>query len=121
MHRKFNRGFSAGIFILVVLAVLISFSADAWPKDYRMTLTVLTDKNDELVHIFMITEREMRKLKEDPRNAIKDYLIEVRKKYANDIGYRHEIYGDNNYKMVVIRKYSFEIRDKSSGRSVFRK
>ena len=86
-----------------------------------MTITVTTDKNDELEEIFMLTEREMRALKEDPRNQIKPYLIEIRKKYADEIGYRHEIYGDNNYKMVVIVRYKFDIRDKSSGRILVKK
>ena len=121
MYRKFNNSLTAGVLLLVVLAVLVSVSAQAWPKNYRMTLTVLTDKNDELVQIFMITEREVRDLKEDSRNAIKPYLIKARKKYASDIGYRHEIYGDNNYKMVIVSQYTFEIRDKSSGRLVFEK
>ena len=108
--------------IWVFLITAISLSAVyAWPKDYLMELTIITDKQEEFVHIEELTERQVRDLRQDLRSSIKSYLVEARKKYADEIGYRHEIYGDENYKMVVIDSYKIIVKDKSTGRIVFRK
>jgi hypothetical protein len=108
-------------FILSVFLSLALSVAYAWPKDHLMELTIITDKQEEFVHIVELTERQVRDLRQDLRSAIKPYLVEARKKYADEIGYRHEIYGDENYKMVVIDSYKLIVKDKSSGRIVLRK
>lgn len=74
-----------------------------------------------MVHLVELDDRQFNKLKSDPNNAIKEYLVDARRKYADEIGYRKEIYGEENYKMVVIVKYSFTVKDKSSGRILLKK
>lgn len=106
--------------ITLLLAVLVSFAAvvsvQALSKDFVLELTIITDKEEEFVLILELNDREFRNLKNDPGYEIKPYLIEARKKYADEIGYRREIYGNENFKMVVISKFSFVVKDKSSGR-----
>jgi hypothetical protein len=93
----------------------------AWSKDYLLELTIVTDKQEEFVDLIELDDRQFRNLRNDINNEIKSYLVEARKKYADEIGYRKEIYGEENYKMVVIAKYSFIVKEKSSGRILLRK
>lgn len=110
---------------LAIWAILIAAASlstvYAWPKDYLMELTIVTDKQEEFVHVVELTERQVRDLRQDLRSSIKSYLVEARKKYADEIGYRHEIYGDENYKMVVINSYKVIVKDKSTGRIILTK
>jgi hypothetical protein len=108
------------VFALAICS-LFSSSVFGWSKDYLLELTIITDKQEEFVDIQELTERQMRAIKQDPNSGIKDYLLAARKKYADEIGYRKEIYGEENYKMVVITRYKFIVRDKSSGRILVKK
>ncbi len=120
----FNTGSKLNLLILVfLLAICSSFfsSVFAWSKDYILELTIVTDKQEEFVDVQELTERQMQAIKRDPTSGIKEYLLATRKKYADEIGYRKEIYGEENYKMVVITRYKFIVRDKSTGRVIVRK
>lgn len=68
-----------------------------------------------------LDERAFKKIKNDPYTGIQPYLLEARKKCAEEAGYRKEIYGEENYKMVSIQSYSFVVRDITQGRVVFKK
>ncbi|MFZ5952189.1 MAG: hypothetical protein ACOYXC_15900 [Candidatus Rifleibacteriota bacterium] len=111
---------------LIVLAVIvlvagIVISASAWSKDYLLELTITTDKQEEYVFLAELDDRQYRNLRNDSNNEIKNYLVDAQRKYADEIGYRKEIYGDENYKMVVIVRYDFIIKEKSSGRILLKK
>lgn len=106
---------------VVVLVAGLVISASAWSKDYLLELTIITDKQEDFVYLAELDERQFRDLRNDSNNVIKDYLVEARRKYADEIGYRKEIYGDENYKMVVITSYKFLVKDKSSGRILLKK
>ena len=107
--------------IVVVLVAGLVISASAWSKDYLLELTIVTDKQEEYVFLEELDERQFRDLRNDASNEIKDYLITARRKYADEIGYRKEIYGEENYKMVLVTSYSFIVKDKSSGRILLKK
>lgn len=113
-----NSFIAVAAFLLVISMVLSVF---AWSKDYLLELTIVTDKQEEFVYLVEFDDRQLSKLKNDANNEIKPYLVEARRKYADDIGYRKEIYGEENYKMVNISKYSFIVKDKSSGRILLSK
>lgn len=109
-------------FLLAILAVFVALvTAQAWTRDYVLELTIITDKEEEFVQYIELGEKELRNLRNDPGNEIKVYLVEARKKYADEIGYRREIYGAENYKMVVISHYRFVVKEKSSGRVLLSK
>ncbi len=111
--------------ITLLLAVLVSFAAvvsvQAWNRDFLLEIIIITDKDEEIVHVAELTDREYRNLRNDSGREIQHYLTEARRVYADRIGYRREIYGDENYKMVVIAKFSFVVKDKSSGRILLSK
>jgi hypothetical protein len=107
--------------LLLVILILSVSNVMAWPKDYVLELTIITDKQEEFVSIIELDDRQFRDLKNDTNFEIKPYLVQARKDYADEIGYRKEIYGEDNYKMVNIVKYSFVVRDKSSGRVLLKK
>lgn len=106
--------------ITLLMAVLASFAAvvsvQAWNRDFLLELTMITDKDEEIVHVVELTDREFRNLRNDTGREIQNYLTEARRAYADRIGYRREIYGDENFKMVVIASHKFVVKDKSSGR-----
>ena len=110
---------------VVVLAILAIFAflvaANAFSKDYVLELTIVTDRQEEFTQYIELNDREFRNLRNDPTGEIKSFLLEARKKYADEIGYRKEIYGAENYKMVVISSYSFVVKEKSSGRVLLSK
>ncbi len=110
---------------VVVLAILAIFAflvaAHAFSKDYVLELTIVTDRQEEFTQYIELNDREFRNLRNDPTGEIKSFLLEARKKYADEIGYRKEIYGAENYKMVVISSYSFVVKEKSSGRVLLSK
>ncbi len=96
----------------------VSFSL---PKDYRLELTILTDKHEEFVFVAELDSREFRRLESNPTSEIQPWLVQARREYATKIGYRVEIYGTENYKMVVIVKSSFVVREVGTGRVVLKK
>lgn len=110
---------------VVVLAILAVFAllvaAQAFSKDYVLELTIVTDRQEEFIQYIELNDREFRNLRSDPNGEIKRFLLEARKKYADEIGYRKEIYGAENYKMVVISSYTFVVKEKSSGRVLLSK
>ncbi len=107
---------------LALAACLFTFGvAQAWNRDYVLELTLYTDKEDRFDLYADLNDREYRNLRNDSQNEIKPYLVEARRKYAEEVGYRREIYGESNYKMVSITRYSFLIKDKSSGRILLSK
>jgi len=117
-HNLYRRSVVA-LAILAVFALLVT--AHAWSKDYVLELTVVTDRQEEFVQYIELTDKEYRNLRNDPGSEIKPYLLAARKKYADEIGYRKEIYGAENYKMVVFSSYSFVVKEKSSGRVLLSK
>jgi hypothetical protein len=107
---------------MAVMAVFVALvTAQAWNKDFVLELTIVTDKQEEYVQYIELNDKELRNLRNDPGNEIKPYLVEARRKYADEIGYRKEIYGSENYKMVVISSYRFVVKEKSSGRVLLSK
>lgn len=112
------------ILLLGVPLVLLALSRSmlySFSKAYRLELTVITDKADEYVFVTELDEREFKKLENNPSQEILPYLIQARKDYADKIGYRKEIYGAENYKMVTIRHNSFVVREIISGRVIIKK
>jgi|GEM_PF-2260502 len=111
-ERKYNSRVKRYPVIITLFAFFIVFLAMVSAKiiAYRMTLTVITDKAEEFILEAELDEREFSAIKNDPNQGIQTFLVQARKEYADKIGYRKEIYGEENYKMVVIRKYSFVIR-----------
>lgn len=107
--------------LVLTLVIGLVISASAWSKDYLLELTVITDKQEEFVFVSELDERQFRNIRNDANNEIKNYLVDARRKYADEIGYRKEIYGEENYKMVVITSYKFVVKDKSSGRILLKK
>jgi hypothetical protein len=103
------------------LAVGVVVSVHAWSKDYLMELTITTDKQDEFVFLEELDERQFRDLRNNTNFEVKKYLVLARRKYADEIGYRKEIYGKENYKMVVISSYKLIVKDKSTGRILLKK
>lgn len=105
--------------------VLASFAAlvsvQALNKDFVLELTIITDKDEEFVQIIELNDREFSNLRNDTNRGIQSYLVEARRKYADESGYRREIYGAENFKMVVIKSFSFIVKDKSSGRILLKK
>ncbi len=123
LKRMFNSNFYRMVIAsLAVLAVFMALvSAQAWSRDFVLELTIMTDRHEEFVQYFDLTDREYRNLRNDSGNEIKAYLVEARKKYADEIGYRKEIYGSENYKMVVIDSFRYIVKEKSSGRVLLSK
>jgi len=118
-NSNFYRMVIASLAVLAVFMALVS--AQAWSRDFVLELTIMTDRHEEFVQYFDLTDREYRNLRNDSGNEIKAYLVEARKKYADEIGYRKEIYGSENYKMVVIDSFRYIVKEKSSGRVLLSK
>ncbi|MDD2623205.1 MAG: hypothetical protein BWY02_01233 [bacterium ADurb.Bin157] len=120
MKRKLYLSIAALFFI----AVLVFFIPCSGGQAYAITgekvleLIITTDKGDGYTYYAELSDRDFRKLKNDLMNEIKPYLIDARKECAREMGYREEIYGEENYKMVIITKYSIVIRDQSNGRTI---
>ena len=110
-----------GILLTVVAILLAIVTVEARSKDFLLELTVTTDKQEEFTQYIELDDKEFRNLRNDPNNEIKEYLVEARRKYADEIGYRKEIYGAENYKMVVIASYRYIVKEKSSGRVLLSK
>jgi len=94
--------------------------ADAEQLMYRLSLTIYTDKEPYLLEV-EIGPRDFRAIESDPTNGIQSFVLQARRECAEHAGYRKEIYGEENFKMVSVRKYSFVIRDLSQGRVVLKK
>lgn len=104
------------------MAVFVALvAAQAWNKDFVLELTIVTDKQEEFVQYIELNDKEFRNLSNNPGNEIKSYLVDARRKYAEETGYRKDIYGAENYKMVVISSYRFIVKEKSSGRVLLSK
>ncbi|MDD2998674.1 MAG: hypothetical protein EOM80_18700 [Erysipelotrichia bacterium] len=107
---------------LAILGVFFALvSVQARSKDYVLELTVYTDRSESYVLYVDLDDRELTRLRNDSANEIKLYLVRARREYADEIGYRSEIYGEENYKMVVIKRYIFIVKEKSSGRILLSK
>lgn len=115
MHRRSLALLS--FFFLIAGAML----ASGWAKEYRLELTVRTDRSDEYVLLVELDARQLKKFENDSYSEVQQYLVQARREYAHNIGYRTEIYGNDNYKMVKVITYSFVIREISSGRVVLKK
>ena len=110
------------MFLLLSLALVGPVTKlEAGVTTHRLSLTILTDKADEFVLLVDLDARAFSRLENDPTSAIQPYLLQARKEYAERIGYRREIYGEENYKMVTIRRYSFVVRDVSQDRVVLKR
>ena len=110
-----------GILLTVVAILLAIVTVEARSKDFLLELTITTDKQEEFTQYIELDDKELRNLRNDPNNEIKEYLVDARRKYADEIGYRKEIYGAENYKMVVIASYRYIVKEKSSGRVLLSK
>ncbi|MDD3000476.1 MAG: hypothetical protein PHF29_01840 [Candidatus Riflebacteria bacterium] len=109
------------LFVITVSAFLMPYSGGqvyAINGEKVLELIITTDKGDGYTYYAELSDRDFRKLKNDLINEIKPYLVEARKECAREMGYREEIYGEENYKMVIIAKYSIVIRDQSNGRTI---
>lgn len=94
--------------------------ADAEQLMYRLSLTIYTDKEPYVLEV-EIGPRDFRKIESDPTNGIQPFVLQARRECAEHAGYRKEIYGEENFKMVSVRKYTFIVRDLSQGRVVLKK
>ena len=117
-----NINFYKGSVLLALAVTLLALvTLQARNSDYVLELTIVTDRQESFELYVELNDRELNKLRNNPSIEIKPYLVEARRKYADDIGYRREIYGEENYKMVVITSFSFVVKDKSSGRILLSK
>ena len=90
------------VFILVAPLLLIAmsrFSVLSFSKNYRLELTKLTDKHEEYVFVTELDDREFKRLEENLTQEILVYKIQARRDFAMKIGYRKEIYGEENYNL----------------------
>lgn len=108
---------------VIILTLYLGFASTppVFASETILELTITTDKGDGYTYYAELSDREFRKLKNDLINEIKPHLIEARKECAREMGYREEIYGEENYKMVIIAKYSLAIRNRSNGRVLLSK
>ncbi|KAF1082075.1 MAG: hypothetical protein GQF41_1715 [Candidatus Rifleibacterium amylolyticum] len=120
MLRNFTL-FRSTLWLILAISLLALAGAQAWNRDYVLELSIFTDRGDKFDIYVDLTERDFRNLRNDTNNEIQPYLIEARRQYAEDIGYKSVIYGEENYKMVAVKSYSFVIKDKSSGRVLLSK
>jgi hypothetical protein len=106
-------------FILIcILAFLSLMIGPIWANGTTLELIILTDKSDSYTYYAELSDRELRNLQNNTVNEIQLYLIEARKECAREMGYPEEVYGKDNYKMVVVTKYSMVVRDRSNGRVI---
>jgi hypothetical protein len=105
----------------IILAIALLLPLWAGITTHRLSLTILTDKDDEFVLLADLDSRAFSRIENDPTTGIQPFLLQARRDYAEKIGYRRDIYGEENYKMVVIRKYSFVVRDVSRDQVVLKR
>ena len=111
-----------GLFlVLSALCDVYCLPLPAAQFSYNLELRIMTDKNEEFVYQCGLDDRSFRKISENVHEGIQPYLLEARKAMAERAGYRVEIYGAENYKMVLIQKYSLVIREIAQSRIVFEK
>ena len=108
------------VFLLGVFQFATFQTTQAGNAAYRMTLTIWAG-GDEFPFLVELDERQFSKIENDPSGGIQSYLVQARRAYAEKVGYRKEIYGEENYKMVTIGRYTIIIRDISQDRIVFKK
>ena len=115
-------GMRKTVYLLSAFLLLASlFAASAKMVSYKLELRITTDRYEEYPFEIGIDDREYRRITENVHTGIQPFLLEARKAIADRAGYRVEIYGADNYKMVVVRSYVVIIRDLSQGRVVFSK
>jgi hypothetical protein len=112
-----RRAAAIAVFLLAAAGLMVG----AWSKDYRLELTVVTDKQEDYLLVVDLDQREFKRLENDPHTEIATYLLQARRTYADQIGYRREIYGEENYKMVKVVSYDFVVKDIGRGNVVLRK
>jgi len=112
---------SAAGLAAVLTALYLLFPLWAGITTHRLFLTIITDKEDEYVLIVDLDARGFSRLENDPTTGILPHLLQARREYAEKIGYRRDIYGEENVKMVLIRKYSFVVRDISRDRVILKR
>jgi len=120
MLRNFTL-FRSTLWLALAISLLAFVAVQAWNSDYVLELSIFTDRGDKFDIYVDLAEREFRNLRNDTNNEIQPYLIEARRQYAEDIGYKSVIYGEENYKMIAVKRYSFVVKDKSSGRVLLSK
>ncbi len=104
--------------VLLFSAYLVAVAGSA---AYRLELTMLTDRDDEFVFIVELDDRQFSRLKNNPSEEMQPFLVAAKREYAQKAGFRREMYGDENYKMVTIQRYSYVVKESFSGRVVLRK
>ncbi|MBF0410827.1 MAG: hypothetical protein HQM10_26005 [Candidatus Riflebacteria bacterium] len=109
------------IFFALALSLFVVTVTQAKFVSYRLNLTIYTDKGEEYVLSSGLTDREYRSISEDPSRGIRQFVELAMREYAEKVGFRKEIYGEDNYKMVSVKTYTFTITDISQGRVVFQK
>ncbi|PKL45845.1 MAG: hypothetical protein CVV41_02240 [Candidatus Riflebacteria bacterium HGW-Riflebacteria-1] len=113
--------FKSTLWLALAVSLLALVAVQAWNRDFVLELTIFTDKDDRFELYVDLTDREYRNLRNDSGNEIEKYLVDARRKYAEEIGYRRDIYGEENYKMVSIQRFTYVVKDKSSGRILLSK
>ncbi len=108
-------------FVLALAVAALFSSLWAGPMAYRLQLTILTDKGEEYVYFAEIDERQFTKIENAPSIEIRPFIDQARRECAEKIGYRKEIYGPDNYKMVQVIRSSLVIRELGSDRIVFKR
>lgn len=109
------------LWLALAVSLLALVTVQAWNRDFVLEMTIFTDKEDRFEFYVDLTDREYRNLQNDSGNEIKKYLEDAKRKYAEEIGYRREIYGEENYKMVAVVRFTYVVKDKSSGRILLSK
>lgn len=104
----------------LVLLVTMGVVLLAGPPAYRLDLTIYAS-GEEFTLTVEIDDRQFSGLQSDPTTNIQPFLLQAKKEFAEKIGYRKEIYGEENFKMVHIGRYNFNVRSLSQGRIVLQK
>lgn len=104
--------------MICILAFLSLLVPPIWAHNTTLELIIVTDKSDTYTYYTELSDRELRNLQNNLVNEIQSFLIEARKECAREMGYSEEVYGKNNYKMVIVTKYSVVVRDRSNGRVI---
>ncbi len=107
-----------GIALMFFICLFSLISNVAFAYNTTLELIINTDKGDTYTYYTELSDRQLRNLQNNLMNEIRPFLIEAQKECAREMGYHEDIYGKDNYKMVIVTKYSIVIRDRSNGRVI---
>ncbi|MBF0547743.1 MAG: hypothetical protein HQM08_25110 [Candidatus Riflebacteria bacterium] len=109
------------LFFFLLFTLYSSFNGYAGSFSHTVNVDIVTDREESFSFSIDIERSDFRILESNPAVEFIKYLNEAKRAYADKIGYRKEIYGEENYKMVKVSKYTFSVVEITSGRVVLKK